>query len=67
MSIAELRDMTADELHRALADAGRELFEMRFKKAQAQLENPAKLRSVRHRIAQIKTVQHEQAVAGGNQ
>ncbi|MBK8190493.1 MAG: 50S ribosomal protein L29 [Vampirovibrionales bacterium] len=67
MSIAELREMSAEELNRALAEAGRELFEMRFKKAQAQLENPARLRGMRHRIAQIKTVQREQAVAGGNQ
>lgn len=69
MNIQEMRDLTEDELQKSLEANRKELFDLRFKKALHQLDNPAQLSQMRHRVAQIKTVLREKslstATAGG--
>ncbi len=69
MNIQEMRDLTEAELQKSLEATRKELFEMRFKKALHQLDNPASLRQTKHRVAQLKTVLREKsqptATAGG--
>lgn len=55
----EIRDMTDEELQRKLADLKEELFNLRFQLHMNQLDNPMRMREVRHSIAQVKTVLRE--------
>ncbi|MDD2239818.1 MAG: 50S ribosomal protein L29 [Kiritimatiellae bacterium] len=52
----EIRDWTADEQAQKLAEAEKELFNLRLQQATGQLEKPDRLRTVRRDIARIKTV-----------
>ena len=56
---AELRDLTTDDLSAKLAEAKEELFNLRFQNATGQLDNTARLRTVRKDIARIYTVIRE--------
>ncbi|MFT4188736.1 MAG: 50S ribosomal protein L29 [Aeromicrobium sp.] len=55
----ELRTLAADELAEKLRDAKEELFNLRFQNATGQLDNTARLRTVRKDIARIYTVLRE--------
>ena len=56
MKVAELRDMTPDQLSDQLAKLKKEQFNLRFQRASGQLENTARVRQVRRDIARIMTV-----------
>ncbi len=53
---AELRALSADDLADKLREAKEELFNLRFQNATGQLENNARLRTVRRDIARIYTI-----------
>jgi len=55
----QLRDLTADELKRKLAELKEELFNLRFQLAMGQLDNPMRVREVRKDIARVMTVMRE--------
>lgn len=61
MKIAEIRDMTTDQLQDELGKLKKEQFNLRFQQASGQLENSARMRQVRRTIARMKTAQKEQA------
>jgi len=52
----ELRELDADELETKLRESKEELFNLRFQVATGQLDNNARLRTVRRDIARIYTV-----------
>ena len=56
MKAADLRAKTDDELAEQLDVFGREIFNLRFQRANGQLENTARVRQVRRDIARIKTL-----------
>ena len=56
MKTADVRTKTNDELAEQLDTLGRESFNLRFQRANGQLENTNRLRQVRRDIARIKTV-----------
>lgn len=56
---AELRTLTEDDLAEKLRESKEELFNLRFQSATGQLENNARLRTVRRDIARIYTVLRE--------
>ena len=56
---AELRDLNAGDLAEKLKEAKEELFNLRFQNATGQLDNTARLRTVRKDIARIYTVIRE--------
>lgn len=58
-SAADLRAQSVEELRKDLTDKLEELMRMRFKHAQATLENTASLKTMRRQIAQIETILHE--------
>jgi large subunit ribosomal protein L29 len=58
-SAAELRALDADDLETKLKDAKEELFNLRFQNATGQLDNSARLKTVRREIARIYTVIRE--------
>jgi large subunit ribosomal protein L29 len=59
MKIAEIRDLSADELHAREKDLDDQLFRLRIQKSMGQLEAPAKVRDVRKELARIKTILRE--------
>ena len=59
----DLRAKTGDELKTSLVDLKKEAFNLRFQRANGQLENTARMRQVRREIARIKTILYEQAGA----
>ncbi len=52
----QLKDMNLQELALKLAEAKEELFNLRFKRATGNLENPSRMRMVKKEIARIMTV-----------
>jgi large subunit ribosomal protein L29 len=56
---AELRAMDAESLEDKLKEAKEELFNLRFQNATGQLDNTARLKTVRREIARIYTVVRE--------
>ena len=66
MKANELRDMSAAELTKKLAELKEELFNLRFQLATGQLENTARIREVRKAIARMKTVIREREISANN-
>ena len=58
----ELREADESELETRLAEAKQELFNLRFQIVTGQLDNSARLRTVRHDIARILTVLREKEI-----
>ena len=56
MKPADVRAKTDDELEGELDQLGKEIFNLRFQRANGQLENTARVRQVRRDIARIKTI-----------
>ena len=54
--IAELRDLTVDELRTKEHDLDDQLFRMRIQKSLGQLDMPLKVRTVRRDLARVKTL-----------
>jgi large subunit ribosomal protein L29 len=60
---AELRDLPDDELVSRLDSSKEELFNLRFQLATGQLDNPMRIKAVRHDIARIMTELTERQLA----
>lgn len=52
----DLKGRSEADLEQSLADAKKELFNLRFQNATNQLDNTARIREVRKNIARIKTM-----------
>jgi large subunit ribosomal protein L29 len=59
MKASELRELSVDELSAKARELRGELFNARIKKTTGQLENTAKLRTLRRDIARAETVLRE--------
>lgn len=64
MLAKEIREKTNEELKAEINTLKDELFNLRFQQATGQLENTARLKTVKKDIARIKTVLTERANAG---
>jgi large subunit ribosomal protein L29 len=58
----ELRELPDDELVARMESAKEELFNLRFQLATGQLDNPARMKEVRHDVARIATVLREREI-----
>jgi large subunit ribosomal protein L29 len=56
MKPADVRAKTDDELRGELDILGKEMFNLRFQRANGQLENTARVRQARRDIARINTI-----------
>ena len=63
MKPTEVRDKTPDELDDLLERLRRERLNLRFQQATGQLENVARVRSLRRDIARIETVRRERKLS----
>ncbi len=67
MNAKELHDKTPDQLRDELVALKKEAFNLRFQQATSQLENPARLRSVKRDVARVKTVLNQKAAAAASE
>jgi len=58
---ADLKAMTPDQLSDELLSLKKEQFNLRFQRANGQLENTARVREVRRDIARVKSVQSQKS------
>ena len=59
MKTKELHGLTVEELNNRLKELSEELFNLRFRHATGQLENPASLKNCKRDIAKVKTILRE--------
>ena len=59
IDVAELRDLSVDELQSRAKELEDQLFRMRIQQSLGQLDAPLKLRFTRRDLARIKTVMSE--------
>ena len=56
MKLEELQGKTVEQLEGSLSDLKKETFNLRFQKANGQLENTSRVRIVRRSVARVKTL-----------
>ena len=61
-SVQELRDLGDDALLELLESDKEELFNLRFQLATGQLDNPMRIKQVRHEVARILTIVREREI-----
>ncbi|NJL38035.1 MAG: 50S ribosomal protein L29 [Leptolyngbyaceae cyanobacterium RM2_2_4] len=61
--IEEIRDLSDQELSDQIAETKKQLFELRFQKATRQLDKPHQFKHMRHRLAQLMTLERERQLA----
>ena len=59
MKVKEIRNLSDQDLDKQLYDLQSELFNLRFRLATGQLENPSAIGNVKKDIARVKTIQTE--------
>ena len=59
MKAKEIRNLSDQDLDKQLYDLQSELFNLRFRLATGQLENPSAIGTVKKDIARVKTIQTE--------
>ena len=62
MKANEFRQLSANELGNKLTELKGELFNLRFRLATGQLDNPMMIMSVRKDIARVKTIIREEEI-----
>jgi len=62
MKVAEIRELSMDELHNREKDLDDQIFRLRIQKSMGQLEAPARVRELRKDLAKIKTILREKQV-----
>ena len=61
MKIADVRDMSLDDLNAKIAELKEEQFRLRVRSATESLENPMRFREIRRDIARINTILKERS------
>ena len=61
MKAQELREKTSDQLREQLSFIEKESFNLRFQQATGQLENTARMRTVKRDTARVLTILNQQA------
>ncbi|HCY1086571.1 TPA: 50S ribosomal protein L29 [Staphylococcus aureus] len=62
MKAKEIRDLNTSEIEEQIKSSKEELFNLRFQLATGQLEETARIRTVRKTIARLKTVAREREI-----
>ena len=67
MDANDLRGKTPDQLREELVNLKKEAFNLRFQQATGQLENTARMRTVKRSVARVNTILNEKAAAAANE
>ena len=62
MKVAEIRELSTEEIQKKLVETKKELFNLRFQQATGNLEKPSRIRDLIHTVARMKTVLKERQV-----
>jgi large subunit ribosomal protein L29 len=57
--ISDIRDLSDQDISEQISATKRQLFELRFQKATRQLEQSHQFKHMRHRLAQLMTVERQ--------
>ena len=63
MKAAEVRELSSDDLTSKLKEARAELFNLRFQMATSQLDNTARVKTVKRDIARVQTEMRTRQIA----
>ncbi len=63
MKVNEIRNLTTEEINTKIKEAKEELFNLRFQQATGNLEQPSRIRELRHQVARLKTILHERELS----
>ncbi|WP_036730084.1 MULTISPECIES: 50S ribosomal protein L29 [Peptoniphilus] len=67
MKTKEIRQMSSEELNKKVIELKSELFNLRFRLATGQLDNPSSIKSVKRDIARVKTIIRQRELAVGKE
>lgn len=67
MKANEIRKMSSEELNNKVNELKNELFNLRFRLATGQLDNPSSIKSVKRDIAKVKTIIRERELEVGKE
>ena len=59
MKANEIRKLSTEEINKKIAENKEELFNLRMKQATGSLENPGRIKELRHTVARLKTILRE--------
>lgn len=59
MKVKEIRNMSSEDLKKKVDDLKGELFNLRFRLATGQLDNPQSIKMIKKDIARVKTIIRE--------
>jgi large subunit ribosomal protein L29 len=59
--MSDLRDLSPEAIETQISELKRQLFDLRFQKATRQTVQPHQFKHARHKLAQLKTLQQQQA------
>jgi large subunit ribosomal protein L29 len=60
--IAEFRELTDVELDTAIADAKKDLFQLRFQKGTRRMDKPHQFKHLKHKLAQLMTLERDRVL-----
>jgi len=63
MKVAEIREMTQEELRAKLLGLKKDLFQLRMQHATNQLDNPLRIQATRRDIARVQTIMRQAELA----
>lgn len=67
MKANEIRKMSSEDLDNKVNELKNELFNLRFRLATGQLDNPSSIKSVKRDIARVKTIIRERELEVGKE
>lgn len=67
MKTKEIRQLSSEELIKKANELKNELFNLRFRLATGQLDNPSSIKSVKKDIARVKTILRERELGMGKE
>ena len=59
MKANEIRELSTEEINAKIKECKEELFNLRFQQATGNLEQPSRIKELRHTVARMKTVLKE--------
>jgi large subunit ribosomal protein L29 len=65
VNVADIRDLSDEEILEQIGQAREELFRLRFRSATQELESPALIKVLRRDIAKMKTILRERELSNG--
>ena len=67
MKANEIRKMSSEDLNNKVIELKNELFNLRFRLATGQLDNPSSIKNVKRDIARVKTIIRERELEVGKE